>query len=125
VSILVNIFAPRNAAEFGRLLKQDGLLLIVIPAADHLCEIRSQFDLLQIEAEKERRVVEQMANAFTFAKTHALTWQMNLSSKALLDLIRMTPNAWHLSEREWQLIAASDQSSTTAAFEVLQFCKNL
>jgi SAM-dependent methyltransferase len=39
--IILNIFAPRNPAEFTRVLVPGGLLLVAIPAPDHLLQLRS------------------------------------------------------------------------------------
>jgi 23S rRNA (guanine745-N1)-methyltransferase len=36
VGVLTDIFAPRNAPEFARVLRPDGVLVVVTPAVDHL-----------------------------------------------------------------------------------------
>ena len=37
--LLLNVFAPRNGAEFRRVLRADGALLVVTPGPEHLAEL--------------------------------------------------------------------------------------
>lgn len=46
---ILNIFAPRNPAEFARVIAQSGILITVIPAPEHLLSLRSALGLLSIE----------------------------------------------------------------------------
>ena len=39
---MLNVFAPRNGAEFRRLLRPDGALVVATPADDHLTELVSR-----------------------------------------------------------------------------------
>ena len=55
LTTLLNLFAPRNPAEFARIVAPGGLLAIVIPMADHLHELRAALPLLGIQAGKPRR----------------------------------------------------------------------
>ena len=41
VDCILNVFAPRNNAEFARIAAQAGLLLVVSPAVNHLIELRT------------------------------------------------------------------------------------
>lgn len=38
--VLLDVLTPADYAEFGRVLRKDGLLIKVIPGADYLCEVR-------------------------------------------------------------------------------------
>ncbi|MEH6944579.1 SAM-dependent methyltransferase, partial [Bacillus sp. JJ722] len=38
--VILNILSPSNYAEFNRLLKDDGLVIKVVPRADYLIELR-------------------------------------------------------------------------------------
>ena len=55
VQVLTNIFAPRNAAEFDRVITWDGLLLIVIPSPRHLANLRSELNLLSLSIEPDKQ----------------------------------------------------------------------
>ena len=91
LQVLLNVFAPRNPAEFARVLVPGGLLLIVIPAPQHLQELRASLPLLQIEEHKRERVLAQLAPAFSLLECFELTYQLSLTAEAVAQLLAMTP----------------------------------
>ncbi len=46
-AVLLDVFAPRNGAEFHRVLRPDGRLLVVTPEPDHLAELVDALGLLE------------------------------------------------------------------------------
>lgn len=125
VTILLNIFAPRNAVEFGRVLAPDGLLLIVIPEADHLAELRSSFNLLNIEENKEGKLLEKLGETFQLNEVTRLNYELNLSFADLSDLIAMTPNYRHQAAQSWPQAGGNEVFTTHASFSVLSFGKKV
>lgn len=121
VRVLLNIFAPRNVAEFDRVLAQDGLLLVVIPTPRHLASLRSELDLLSIEPDKRNKVIEQFAGPFRLAGERTIEYEMRLVDAQLLDLIQMTPNYWHISDEAWDRVIAVERVQTEASFTILEF----
>jgi 23S rRNA (guanine745-N1)-methyltransferase len=121
VQILLNIFAPRNAAEFGRVLMRQGRLLVVTPGSDHLANLRERFNLIGIEDHKQQRVIAQLAGLFQLTGKQLLTYDLTLNGEALLDLIQMTPNYWHLSAETREQISSIERVVTPASFSILQF----
>jgi 23S rRNA (guanine745-N1)-methyltransferase len=121
IQVLLNIFAPRNGAEFDRIVARDGVLLVAIPGPDHLLNLRSGLGLLGIEAHKEQRVVEQFGGTFQLADRRAIAYEMRLTGEELLDLIQMTPNYWHASRETLEAIKATRRVQTEASFAILQF----
>lgn len=117
---LLNIFAPRNAAEFGRILIPGGLLLIVIPGPRHLEELRSALDLLGIEPQKEQHIVEQLTGSFVLRQRESLDYQLTLTPEDAADLVAMTPNYRHRAP-DAPAIAAAPKQPTTASFILLAF----
>ncbi|SDY02278.1 23S rRNA m(1)G-748 methyltransferase [Micromonospora pattaloongensis] len=93
--LLLNVFAPRNGAEFARLLRRDGALLVVTPAADHLAELVETLGLLRVDPEKAERVAASLAGRFTLEgeQTHRRT--LRLSHAEVRTLVGMGPSAWH------------------------------
>lgn len=116
--VLLDIFAPRNPAEFARVLTPGGRALIVIPAPEHLASIREAFGLLEIQGEKERRVLERFAADFDLDDRVELRYPLHLPSPAIADLIAMGPSQWH-REPGWELPEGTPALSTEAAFVVL------
>ena len=124
VRILLNIFSPRNAVEFDRVLASEGLLFVVIPNPDHLTSLRSEFGLLAIEANKRQHIVEQLSGVFRLAKQQSIKYDLYLNGKELSDLIRMTPNYWHLPSETWSSLEAREDIRTSASFTILEFKKH-
>lgn len=123
IHVLLNVFAPRNPAEFARIAAPGGLLIIVIPGPDHLHELREELDLLAIEAEKQMRVKAQMSGLFALSETQSLTFDLDLSQPDLTDLVRMTPNYWHMTPQKESSLQETAHFHTTAHFEILSFTK--
>lgn len=122
VGMLLNVFAPRNAAEFERVVAPGGSLLIAIPAPEHLKELRVALLLLAIEPEKERHVIAQLAGAFELVSAATVAYPMRLDRMAARALVTMTPNYWHRTEHTDEALAAlDDETVATAAFRVLRF----
>jgi 23S rRNA (guanine745-N1)-methyltransferase len=117
VDVLLDVFAPRNAAEFNRVLDPSGVLIVVIPTADHLAQMRALHGLIGIQADKHRAVIDGFAGEFALRESEIMTFEMQLGAEDVAALIGMTPNA-----RFQDLDASSYESiATTAAFELLSF----
>lgn len=99
--VLLNVFAPRNIPTFARVLAPGGLLLIAIPAPDHLAELRTALDLLSIEEQKEDRLLRSLEGLFGEVERQALGYTLDLQPDDLMHLIEMTPNKRH-EERGWR-----------------------
>jgi len=121
IGALLNIFAPRNAAEFDRVMTREGLLLVAIPGPDHLANLRSDLRLLDIEPDKEQRVVEGFAGGFRLTAKHTVEHEMHLDGAELWDLVQMTPNYWHTSKEIWDRIKSTASVRTRASFIILEF----
>jgi 23S rRNA (guanine745-N1)-methyltransferase len=123
IQVLLNIFAPRNGAEFDRVITRDGMLLVAIPSPDHLMNLRSDLGLLGIEPHKEQRVIEQFRGAFKLTGKQTIAFEMHLTGVDMLNLIQMTPNYWHISiSRETRdAIQSAESARTEASFTILQF----
>jgi 23S rRNA (guanine745-N1)-methyltransferase len=94
--LVLDVFAPRNGAEFRRILHPDGALLVVTPAADHLAELVEAFGLLRVDQDKAERVGASLDTDFTAASATTLRHSMRLSADEVRALIGMTPSARHL-----------------------------
>ncbi|MGH3516090.1 MAG: putative RNA methyltransferase [Haloechinothrix sp.] len=97
VSLVLNVFAPRNGAEFRRILRSDGALLVVTPTRNHLAELASIADLLDVDPDKERRVSDALSEHFSLTALENCTFGLSLSAIAARALIGMGPNAHHAS----------------------------
>ncbi|MFK3984564.1 putative RNA methyltransferase [Micromonospora sp. NPDC050397] len=95
-ALLLNVFAPRNGAEFRRVLRPDGALLVVTPAADHLTELVERLDLLRVDPAKSDRVAESLDRGFELVDRGRHSHRMWLRRPEVTTLVGMGPSAWHL-----------------------------
>ena len=118
VSVLLDIFAPRNPAEFARVLEPDGYALIVIPSKSHLGSLRARLNLLDIQENKEGQVLEQLRDGFRLVDRCEISYSMELPPDAINDLVNMGPNFWHRPDGPAKV--GGDSITTEAAFVVLR-----
>jgi 23S rRNA (guanine745-N1)-methyltransferase len=96
-SLIVNVFAPRNGPEFRRVLRPDGALLVVTPAAGHLRELIDAYDLIRVDPDKAERVSSSLGAHFTAVAGTAHEQRLRLTGEEIRTLVGMTPSARHLS----------------------------
>ena len=94
-TVILNVFAPRNGAEFHRVLRPDGVLVVVTPAPDHLTELIAAHGLIQVDPDKAARVEESLGTRFKPAETATLRRTLRLTAAETQTLIGMTPSAHH------------------------------
>lgn len=98
--LMLNVFAPRNAAEMARVLAPGGTLLVVTPNQDHLAELVSVLGLVTVDEDKERRLHESLAGKFEQYGSEIVEEMMRLDRIAIEQLVLMTPSARHVNHRE-------------------------
>ncbi|MBG0561593.1 putative RNA methyltransferase [Actinoplanes aureus] len=95
-AVILNVFAPRNGPEFHRVLRPDGLLLVVTPAADHLAELITRHGLIQVDPDKAARVSTTLGDQFSLVSSTTHRRELKLSGAEARTLIGMTPSARHV-----------------------------
>lgn len=92
--VVIDVFAPRNGPEFRRILRQDGVAVVVTPAPAHLSPLVEELGLLSVDEDKERRVARSMEG---FAETgrRSIEFEMELDHGDIAKVVGMGPNAWH------------------------------
>ncbi len=121
IDLLINSFAPRNPVEFHRITGPGARAVVVIPTSRHLIEARQAFNLLSIQEEKERLVVEQLGSWFDLVRVQPLDYQITLGQGDLGDLIAMTPNFWHRAKRGIEGKVLPESLRTTVSLSILLF----
>jgi 23S rRNA (guanine745-N1)-methyltransferase len=100
LDVLASVFAPRNAAEFARVLKPDGVLAVVTPLPEHLAELRAALGLLDVEEDKQERLAATLADAFAPLAEEQVRYPVSWAPPVVVDLVAMGPNAFHLSSAD-------------------------
>ncbi len=95
VDAVVCVFAPRNLAEFARVLGEDGRLLVLTPNPGHLAVLREHHGLLGIEPDKQQRLLASATEFFDLRGTSRLRVPVELGAALAGDVIAMGPNAFH------------------------------
>ncbi|HJP76952.1 MAG TPA: rRNA (guanine-N1)-methyltransferase [Pseudonocardiaceae bacterium] len=115
--LVLNVFAPRNGAEFRRVLRPDGALLVVTPGPEHLADLGSDFGLLTVDPDKDRRLAASLDEHFGRAHRERLTSRLSLTAKDAANLVRMGPGAHHLTaDQRAALDAITEPVAVTASF---------
>ncbi|MFI1510742.1 methyltransferase domain-containing protein [Streptomyces sp. NPDC020597] len=96
--VVLNVFAPRNPAEFHRALSPTGRLIVVRPTGRHLAELRDRLPaMITIDPTKEQRLHQALDPYFEAAVTEEVEYSAVLSRQHALDLVAMTPSARHVN----------------------------
>jgi 23S rRNA (guanine745-N1)-methyltransferase len=120
LDVVASVFAPRNAAEFARVLRPDGVLAVVTPLPEHLQELRRALGLLDVEEDKQERLASTLAGAFSPLTEEQVRYPVSWAGPVVVDLVAMGPNAFHLSSTELtdRVSALPDPVSATVAVSI-------
>jgi 23S rRNA (guanine745-N1)-methyltransferase len=97
---VLNVFAPRNAAEVARVLRPDGAAVVVTPTARHLEELVAPLGLLSVDPDKEERLERQLAAALEPVEREELSWRIRLDREGARAAVAMGPSAFHVAPAE-------------------------
>ncbi|MHA6525373.1 putative RNA methyltransferase [Tessaracoccus sp. G1721] len=109
---LLCVFAPRNPAEFARILTPGGRLVVVVPRAGHLAELRAGYGLLEVAPDKADALIASLTG-WRVAASDTVERRLELTAEAVADVIGMGPNAFH-GER-----SGTAAASATMAVDIL------
>jgi len=121
VDILLNCFSPLALEEFLRILKPGGTFLYVVPAADHLWELKHVlYDNPYPNEEKETPY-----DGFTYDSVIPVDAVIKLETQADIHaLFQMTPYYWKTPKSGAERLAALNTLTTRISFRIHIFRKN-
>jgi 23S rRNA (guanine745-N1)-methyltransferase len=88
-------FAPRRIAELRRILRPDGLLVVVSPTPDHLEPLVTELGLLRIPPGKDRALDAALAGVAEPVGRHTVEDVRHLTPDEALAMVAMGPSAHH------------------------------
>lgn len=96
-SVVLNVFAPRNAEEFARVLAPGGVLLVATPGPGHLAELVAAAGMLDVDARKDARLAASLSGRFVPVERVTVDMALRMGRTAAEQAVLMGPSAHHLS----------------------------
>ncbi|MFB9309930.1 SAM-dependent methyltransferase [Agromyces hippuratus] len=120
--LAINVFAPRNPPEFARIVRTGGLLIVVVPTAEHFLELRRLGAALDVPEGKAELVTAQFTAAgFTPSRTTRVEYPLVTDAATRELLVDMGPAAHHRSHATGA--EASGDLSVTVSVDVVTFVR--
>lgn len=126
VHALAVVFAPRNPAEFARVLVDGGEAVMLVADQGHLDELREPLGILGVEDGKIERLVAQSAGHLApAADPELIEFPMQLGRDAIAAQVGMSPSARHLDPEVLQARVAElpEQMEVTARAQLVRMRK--
>ncbi len=117
--VVTSIDSRLNPAEFDRVLKKSGLVLVAVPGPDDLIELRERVQGGKVEKSRTRRIEEELGKALTLVDRTTVRETRRFEPEALRDLLTATYRGFRQSERA--AVGALTSMSVTLSHEVLAF----
>ena len=113
-SVVLDVFSPRNAREFHRVLAPGGKLVVASPMPGHLAELGDL--VLAVDSRKEERLEATLGGLFARESTVEVVRTGEFSPAQVRDVVAMGPAGFHLDRdgRRERLAAAGSQDVTVA-----------
>ena len=119
---ITNIFAPYAEAEFSRVLKDGGRLVVVTAGKNHLLGLkRAIYD--EVYTNEERA---DMPKCMTLENQYSLCYKIALDSpEAIRNLFSMTPYSYRTSEKDMQKLYALTSLETEVDINIFVYRKGV
>lgn len=102
VTLLLDVFAPRNGPEIRRVLVPGGVAIVVTGAPDHLAGIPEGFGMITVDPEKQERLARTMEELEREGDPVEIEWTMSLTPDEVADLVRMGPGAGRVGPENFE-----------------------
>ncbi|MCJ9307858.1 methyltransferase domain-containing protein [Acinetobacter baumannii] len=122
MDVCTSLFSPIPQTEILRVLKDDGYLIVVTLATDHLYAMREAL-FEQVNPHTPQKFVEQLQDLFELKEQQVIDAPLVLDQQALKNLIAMTPYAYKASPERRMQLEQKAHLQVTASFQIYLFQK--
>ncbi len=118
---VTNIFAPCFEAEFSRVLKKDGVFVMVGAGERHLLGLKEAiYESVILNEERA-----DMPRGMTLIEQKKLSYEFTLEgNEAIIDLFSMTPYSYRTSREAYERLNKLERLTTLAEFDIFVFRKD-
>lgn len=118
--LLLTMFAPYCGEEYGRVMKNGGIMVMAIPAENHLWEMKSKI----YDTPYKNEVKDYALDGFEFLGAEKVNFTMKISENSdIISLFSMTPYYYRTGKTEQQRLNDLKHLETQADFEILTYKK--
>ena len=123
LDLVLNVFSLADFAEFSRLLRDTGKLMIVSPGPRHLNGLREIIYPIARE-HAQSAIFEQARRLFSLSTATRINYRLKLkSSGEIMDLLAMTPYFWNIDLHTKSRVEALDRLALDVDVEIRVFEK--
>jgi 23S rRNA (guanine745-N1)-methyltransferase len=119
VDFVLNMMAPFSEAEFARVLRGNGRILVVTPGPNHLFSLRQQI----YENPQKHEMPNQALPGFQLATSQRVQFTCELQNEDIVNLFVMTPYSWNASPATREKVMSLEKLSITVDFVLTLFQK--
>ena len=117
---IVSIFSPLVPDEFGRVLKDDGVFLRVVPREDHLIELKQAvYDKPYLNPPENGQI-----QGFFVKEKREIEYSVIMeTNEDIVNLFQMTPYYYKTGRKDQQKLAEVNKLNVTFSFAVFLYGK--
>lgn len=120
VDVMLNILSPSNYEEFNRLLKDDGIMIKIVPREGYLKELRQYFYGESKNRDySNEKVITLFKNKFDLVDQFTINYTSVLDQSSLQALVKMTPLTWGIEESNINRFLKSDVQNITVDLDLM------
>ncbi len=111
---VLRVFAPSDDTEVRRVLKPEGVFVVVSPGPKHLFALKEK-----IYSRAQDHSAPEIPQGFDMQAEHRLNYSLTLNTpEAIQQLLSMTPFAWKVSRAAREQLQALDNLTTDVDFSI-------
>ena len=118
--IVLNILSPANYVEFTRILKDNGILIKVVPGNKYLTELRDLFfDENNKKTYSNDKVIQHFSDNYQIIDHKKILYNVRLPNENTKHLLKMTPLSWNVENERIEKVLNMGIKDITVDFEII------